>query len=206
MRCIFIVCALALVLNSAHAQTKRLTFTSGNGVFRFHYASMLVHCKRYSSQAEWWLPGDSCNSYSPVCIDNTFPVPGGSTTLTCFAYPKHKFEDTNFQAAAFVVAESSTNRRECLTVWDPAVKKRILNVNGTPFITFSILEASTGNILKIDAYRNFHDEKCYSLTLNLAWSNPGGWEPGTIKLFTDKDRSEVYKPLKQALESFKFLK
>ena len=34
----------------------------------------------------------------------------------------------------------------------------------------------------------------------------GGWEPGTIKLFTDKDRNEVYKPLKQALESFRFLR
>jgi hypothetical protein len=77
------LCALSIPLP---AQTALRTFTSPDGVFQFKHSNLLVRCteqRHEQGYPGWWVPEESCESYTPVCED---PGSQGSSTLVCFAY------------------------------------------------------------------------------------------------------------------------
>ncbi len=187
------------------------TFTSPDGAFLFKYSDLLVHCIGSKNQAGLWEPVDSCESYFPVCDD---PGTQGNSTLVCFAYPRDKFEDApTFEAATFSVADisESTTERDCLSGspdWtvDPRGSGGIETINGVKFKVFEVGGAGMSQSLDGHVYRSFHGNKCYELSIRMATASSGAFDPGTINEFTKEDENEVQGRLKQALNSFSFLK
>jgi hypothetical protein len=151
---------------------------------------------------------DSCAAYFPVCDDGGSQ---GSRTLLCFAYPKNKFEDApTFEAASFSVAEvnQAISEKDCLrgsTDW--VVDARGAEViNGVKFKMFKVSEAGMSQGMTGELYRAFHAGKCYQLGIRVATASSGAFDPGTTNEFTKEDWNEVNSRLRQALDSFKFLK
>ncbi|MFY9530717.1 MAG: hypothetical protein WAR24_17585, partial [Candidatus Acidiferrales bacterium] len=79
-------------------------------------------------------------------------------------------------------------------------------INSISFKHFRISDAWTSGGQTGDIYRVFHDKKCYELGIQEANTSPGAYDPGTIKEFTKRDSDEVRARLKQALDSFIFIK
>ncbi len=125
------------------------------------------------------------------------------------AYPAADLrKGTNFQAAAFSVSELKEVNTEskCLSGEEPlphTVVSRSEMVNGVKFVVTESAGAAAGNLMNGFVYRSFHGKTCYELDLRIAYSNPGNYDPGAIKIF---DSEEVRKRLKEVLETFKFLK
>jgi hypothetical protein len=138
---------------------------------------------------------------------------GGSQgrTLACFAYPKDRFRDKpTFVAAAFFVTgiDEATTEKLCLQGsqnWDETVTAKTSQVNGIRFKVFQIADNWLGGGQWGPVYRTFHDNKCYELGIQTAMER-GGYDAGTIKKFTKEDNEEMQRRLKQALNSFTFLK
>jgi len=78
-------------------------------------------------------------------------------------------------------------------------------INHINFKTFEIGDNWTGHGQIGPAYRTFHNGKCYELGIQNVFSR-AEYDPGTVKEFTKKDSSEVERRLRQALNSFVFLK
>ena len=149
-------------------------------------------------------------SQADICSD------GGreGTILACFAYPKDKFRDKpTFVAAAFFVEgiEKATTERTCLQGsqgWSPneIEKARVARINGVAFKVFEMTDNNwAGGSQWGPVYRTFHENKCYELGIQTAMER-GGYDASTIKKFTSEDRNEVQGRLKQALNSFAFLR
>ena len=125
------------------------------------------------------------------------------------AYPAADIgKGTNFQAAAFAVNQlkEANTESKCLTGDEPPphtpVSRREM-VNGAKFdVTESDSEAA-GSLMNGFVYRSFHGKTCYELDIRIAFSNPGNYDPGAIKIF---DSEEVRQRLKEVLQTFKFLK
>ncbi len=192
-------CGLSITLS---AQTILQTYTSKDGVLQFKYSRVLVHC---TPERGSWVPADAC--LSQLCDD-----PGGSaTTFACFAYPKDNFKDKpTFIGAAFFVAQvrAATNQKTCLEGSQNWLIRSGQNtrINAISFKRFRISDAWTSGRQGGDIYRVFHDKKCYELGIQEAHASAGAFDPGTIKEFTKRDSDEVRTRLKQALDSFTFLK
>jgi len=145
-------------------------------------------------------------SQAGVCDD----AGSRASTVACFAYPKDKFKDKpTFIAAAFFIAEvnEGTTEKVCLEgsrYWNEGVQST--KINGVTFKVFEISDNWAGGSQGGPVYRTFHDKKCYELGIQMANSNPGAYDPGTIKEFTKQDWDEVQSRLKQALDSFRFVK
>lgn len=199
------------------AQQSMKTFTSPLGLFRFRYPETLVNCtKRHTTDAtrESGIPGvdhplpDSCAGQEALCAG-----PGSNgTTLACFAYPKEKFKDKpHFVGAAFFISEIQPARTEseCLAgspdwlVTNSKVEPT--KINGITFKAWDIEDNWAGGGQSGPVYRSFHHGKCYELGIQIAISR-AEYDPGTFKEFTEQDRSEVDDRLRQALNSFVFLK
>jgi hypothetical protein len=221
-------CRIALALLwpalTVSAQTEPKIFASADGVFQFKVSPVLVDCTKLaptepeSSGVPQVFVGHpapmsvpkSCESQSDICSD------GGNEgrLLACFAYPKDRFRDKpTFTAAAFFVAyiEQVTTEKACLQGsrnWDPAEmeKARVIKINGVAFKVFEITNNNwAGGSQWGPVYRTFHDNKCYELGLQTAMEH-GGYDGKTIGKFTKQDTEEVQGRLKQALNSFMFLK
>src|ERR1700730_8966982 len=213
----FLVCGLAI---AGSAQQSLKTFT-GQGLFRFQYSDMLVNCTPQQTSASPIKSGisegnqpavsstpDSCMSQGAICDG---PGSGGST-MACFAYPNERFKDKpSFVAATFFVSEiqSAKTEKVCLKGspnWFVINSKAgTTTINHVAFKTFEIGDNWTSGGQSGPAYRTFHNGKCYELGIQTVISR-AEYDPGTVKKFTKKDRSEVEGRLKRALNSFAFLK
>jgi hypothetical protein len=214
----FLVCGFAIF---GSAQQSVRTFTSPNGLFRLQYSDVLINCmpqqpptsptKSSASEENQPMvlsPSDSCISQGAICDG-----PGSEgNALACFAYPKERFKDKpHFVAASFYVSEiqSAKTEKECLkgsSDWFVINSKAgTTTINHVSFTTFEIEDNWAGGGQTGPAYRAFHDEKCYELGIQTVLSR-AEYDPGTVKEFTEKDRSEVEGRLRQALTSFVFLK
>lgn len=214
----FLVCGLAI---AGSAQQFLKTFTSPNGLFRFQYPDILVNCMPQQTPSSPIESGisqgtqpavpsipDSCMSQGEICGG---PGSEGST-MACFAYPKERFKDKpHFVAATFFVSEipSAKTENSCLKGSQGWLvlnsKSETTPINHVTFKTFEIGDNWTSGGQSGPAYRTFHDGKCYELGIQTVISR-AEYDPGTVKEFTEKDRSEVEDRLRQALNSFVFLK
>jgi hypothetical protein len=205
------------------AQTSLRTFTSSDGALQFSYSTILVDCARQvpSKPASSGVPKvfvgnppassipDSCQSMADVCSD----LGGQVSIIACVAYPKDKFRDKPaFIAAAFFVGEvgEATTETACLQGsqnWNPdeIETAKLSKINGVTFKVFEIGTNWAGGGQGGPVYRTFHDKKCYELSIQTAISR-GEYDPETVKEFTRQDSDEVQGRLKQALNSFKFVK
>ncbi|HEU5336316.1 MAG TPA: hypothetical protein VFU27_10145 [Terriglobales bacterium] len=208
MRWMFLLCVL-LAVTYAGAQSKLQTFTSRDGAFTFRYSSRLVECEQKPAQRGAWGPAQSCSAVAPVCDDLSSPA---TTTVACIAYPKNAQERTNLQAAAFSVAEdhAAGNAKACLSSspdWAPdqkALGKKV--INGQRFQAFETSEVAMGTGLESRIYRSFRNGECYSLAVRTAWSNPGNFDPGAIRVLTRKQEREISDQFDEVLQSFRFKK
>ena len=145
-------------------------------------------------------------SQEGVCDD----AAGSASTIACFAYPKDKFkEKPTFSAAAFFVAEILEATQEvCLAgsqQWlflSPETTK----INAVTFRLFRISDSWTSGGQTGEIYRVFHNKKCYEVGIQEAHTSSAAYDPETIKEFSKQDQDEVHGRLKQALDSFRFLK
>jgi hypothetical protein len=78
-------------------------------------------------------------------------------------------------------------------------------INHIAFKAFEIGDNGTSGGQSGPAYRTFHSGKCYELGIQNVLSR-AEYDPGTVKEFTQQDSSEVDGRLRQALNSFVFLK
>ena len=132
--------------------------------------------------------------------------------MACFAYPKERFKDKPaFVAATFYVSEIQAAKTEkvCLEGSPDWLvinsKAGMTTINHVTFKTFEIRDNWTSGGKSGPAYRTFHNGKCYELGIQNVFSR-AEYDPGTVKEFTKKDSSEVEGRLRQALNSFAFLK
>jgi hypothetical protein len=208
-------CGLAI---AAFAQQSVKTFTSANGHFRFQYSDMLINCMPQHSPAESGISEghqpaassvpDSCVSQGAICDG---PGSEGSP-MACFTYPNEKFKDKPyFVAATFYVSkiQSAKTEKVCLKGspgWYVINSKAgTATINHVTYKTFEIGDNWTSGGQSGPAYRTFHNGECYELGIQTVISR-AEFEPGTVKEFTKKDQSEVEDRLRQALNSFVFLK
>ena len=71
------------------------------------------------------------------------------------------------------------------------------------FDVFDVGGVAAGSFLDADAYRNFHQNRCYELDLRIAFVSIGALDAGTVKEFDYKD---VHRSLKSVLNTFTFVK
>ena len=177
-------------------------FKSQDGTFAFEFPSSLIRCERDPKQSDQWIPRRSCEAYIPVCTDAAFTK---DATVVCVAYPAENFAGTNFQAAAFSVNRlDAINAEGCLQVTEPhPATSRREKVNGVTFDVFDVGGVAAGNWQAADAYRSFHQNRCYELDLRVTFSNIANFDPGTVKEF---DSEAVNRSLRSVLDTFTFLK
>ncbi len=194
------------------AETENALKTFAGSAFSFQYASLLIPCEKKeqgTGTGYYWVQ-DSCSAYFPVCDDT-----GGqdSLTIVCVAYPKGKFADApTFEAASFSVAavEGASSEKDCLggsPDWlvVPKGTGKTMSINQVTFKVFEIGEAGMSQGVGGDVYRTFHRNKCYQLSIRVAFANSGAFD-GDINEFTKEDADEVRSRLEQARDSFRFLK
>lgn len=179
-----------------------IRFVSPDGAVAFTYPNSLIKCEKDPKQENSWIPSRSCGGYIPVCADASLDQ---DATVACIAYPAETLNGTNFEAAAFSVSQPhATTADECLQVTEPhPATSHKLRINGETFDAFDVGGAAAGNLLAADAYRNFHQNRCYELDARVAFVNIGNFDPGTVKEF---DYEAVRRSLKSVLDTFKFLK
>jgi hypothetical protein len=200
-------CGLSITLS---AQTTLRIFTSEDGIFQFEYSPTLIHCalqRAEKGEGNSWLPADACLSQDGICDDADSPA----ITITCFAYPKDELKDKpEFDSAAFFVAQvpAATTPKACLQGAPDWLNRNAesTTVGSVSARHFHTNDAGLGGNQEGDIYRVFHDQTCYELAIEEATTDPGGFDPGTFKEFTKRDRAEVRARLKQALDSFTFSK
>lgn len=126
-------------------------------------------------------------------------------TAACIAYPAETLRGTNFEAAAFSVNKlDEATADECLQVTEPhPATSHKEKINGVTFDVFDVSGVAAGSFLAADAYRNFHQNRCYELDVRVASGSMGAFDPGTVKEF---DGEAVSQALESVLNTFKFLK
>lgn len=179
-----------------------IRFVSPDGAFAFTYPNSLIKCEKDPKQENWWIPVRSCEAVIPVC---TYASLSKDATVACIAYPAETLNGTNFEAAAFTVNKlDEATADECLRVTEPhPATSHKEKVNGVPFDVFDVGGVAAGSLSAADAYRNFHQNRCYELDVRVAFGNITNFDPGTVKEF---DYKAVDRALRSVLNTFKFLK
>lgn len=54
-----------------------------------------------------------------------------------------------------------------------------------------------------DIYRGFTNERCYELSLRMAFGSLGPYPPGTVKGFTDEEQRQLRARLLRIIDSFR---
>lgn len=212
MRALYALCLVALSVMSytTDPETSLQTFKSPDGVFQFHYSSVLIHCTLQQGKEGYpgrWTPADFCMSQGGVCED----IGSSDRSIACFAYPKDAFKDKpEFSAAAFFVAEvhDATTTESCMQGspdWS-VEKTQSTKIRSVTAKLFRISDGWTSHELTGEIYRVFRAGTCYEFGIHQVSTSPGAFDPGTIKQFTKRDAQKVYSALKQAVDSFTFLK
>lgn len=212
-----LVCGLAI---DASTQSSMKSFTSSDSLFHLQYSDMLVDCAPRQAPASALDSGASeeaqpSTSISPACVSQGANCDGPGSegmALACFAYPKEKFKNNpSFVAASFYISKilSAKTEKVCLAGspdWYVLNSKAgVTVINHTAFTTFEIGDNWAGGGQSGPAYRTFHSGKCYELGIQTVLSR-AAYDPEAGSVFTDKDRSEVEGRLREALDSFVFLK
>lgn len=179
-----------------------IRFVSPDGTFAFTYPNSLIKCEKDPKQEDWWIPARSCEAVIPVC---SYASLTKDATVACISYPAETLTGTNFEAAAFSVNKlDEATADECLQVTEPhPATSHKEKINGETFDVFDVGGVAAGSFLAADAYRNFHQNRCYELDLRVAFVSMGALDPGTVKEF---DGKEVDRALRSVLNTFKFLK
>jgi len=184
------------------------TFTSADGLFQFTYpASLPLFTQNVAENVRGF-------SYAPVCQEDA---------LVCVAYPSTEFKYSNFEAAGFYVEEiPATSKHECLTspdvaeldtgapgytyhlVFDIPPKDPVKVINGVNFEHGITGGAAAGHSTSEDVYRNFHDGKCYELTI--AWTYTDAEADPPYVPLTPSQQQHIRDELNAMLSSFKFLR
>ena len=147
-------------------------FTSPDGTFAFEYPKSLIKCERDPKQEDSWIPARSCEAVIPVC---SYASLTKDATIACIAYPAETLAGTNFEAAAFSVNkldEATADERLQVTDPHPATSHKE-KINGVTFDVFDVGGVAAGSFLAADAYRNFHQNRCYELDLRVAFVSMG---------------------------------
>ena len=186
----------------AARKESNLRFISPDGLFAFEYPHSLIKCERDPKQSDLWIPARSCEAMIPVCAYASLTK---DATVVCIAYPAETLIGTNFEAAAFTVNKlDEATADECLHVTEPhPATSRKEKINGVTFDVFNVGGVAAGHLLAADAYRSFHQNRCYELDLRVAFVSMGGFEPGDVKEF---NYIAVHRSLKSVLDTFTFLK
>ena len=180
------------------AGTRRQVYVSPDGVFQFSYSSEFILNTKANADEEGV-------SYFPVCADPT----------VCVVSRRNYFSGTNFQAASFAEREitDATSKLACLKGPADGIPRYPLPesdqtrvISGLTFGHWLSGEVGAGNGSTTDFYRVFHGHKCYELSLVIAESSFGNFDPGTKKEFTRDDERRVMRDLMVSLNSFRFLK
>jgi hypothetical protein len=178
--------------------SRRQTYVSSDGIFRFSYPNAyILNTKENADEVGV--------SYIPVCSDGA----------VCIVSRRSASEGTNFQAASFQEREiqDATSQAVCLRGLPenaptyPLPKddqKRV--IGGVVFTHGSETGAAMGHYISSDFYRVFHKSKCYELSVRITSSTFANFDPGTIKEFTSEDKKRVQSDLMAILNSFRFLK
>jgi hypothetical protein len=183
-------------------------FSSSDGVFQFEYSDLLVRC---TEKQGYWDPVDSCSAISPMC-DNQLSAE--SRTVVCIAYPKNRLENRPaFQGGTFSVAEikDATTSTDCLNFprdeyFDAHSNRTTRILNGASFEQFDFPEGAMNQFLDRQVYRNFHEGKCYELSVKIVTASPGVLVSSRGKKFSKRDSRKVRNRIEQPLYSFKYLK
>lgn len=130
--------------------------------------------------------------------------------IACVVFPAGRFRGTTFAGASFdesQIQEAKT-KAQCLEFSDfyVAGKDPLKNINHVTFVHRTAASAAMGTVTEIDAYRAFHEGKCYELSINIAATHIQSYDPGAIQEFTEADEAQVRKELTAILESFEFTK
>jgi hypothetical protein len=139
------------------------------------------------------------SGYIPVC-DPDYAV-------VCFPISKDVYAGTNFGSAAFAVhlREDLKTRSACETWQSGELVDGEATINGTSYKKFSYNEGAMSHRLDGENYRTFRDGDCYELSTRVATTVFKVYEPGTITLFTDDNRSALQAALDAMLTSFRFV-
>lgn len=177
-------------------------FVSPDGAFAFTYPNSLIKCEKDPKEEDRWIPARSCEAYIPAC---SYASLTRDATVACIAYPAETLNGTNFEAAAFTVNKlDEATKDECAQVTEPhPATSHKVKINGETFDAFDVGGVAAGNLLIADAYRNFHQNRCYELDVRVAFVNIANFDPGTMKGF---DYKAVDRALRSVLNTFKFLK
>lgn len=169
---------------------------------RFHLSQFADQVRKDPKQGNWWVPTRSCEAVIPVC---TYASLSKDATVACIAYPAETMNGTNFEAAAFTVNKlDEATADECLQVTEPhPATSHKVKINGETFDAFDVGGAAAGSFSAADAYRNFHQNRCYELDVRVAAGNIANFDPRTVKEF---DYKAVDLALRSVLNTFKFLK
>jgi hypothetical protein len=193
-------------------ETETETFTSPDGLFQFTYSKELVHCEpdiRSDEHHTSWIPPDSCMAMFPICDDEGIQ---GAVTIACFAYPRDEMKaDLTFEGAAFFAGEvkGATTEKVCLARapnWTLGLESKIVKINGTKFMDFSIAGGSGGSGIGGDLYRTLHAGKCYQLGRLYAGMTDRTMNDGNSLKIMEKQWDHMDGLFDQAQDSFKFLK
>ncbi|HYK92153.1 MAG TPA: hypothetical protein VE398_25550 [Acidobacteriota bacterium] len=175
-------------------------FTDRNGKFEFEYPASYFVCEQIrADEPTSWGPWESCRSMIPIC---GVPKDGG-TVRACVALPNADYKGTNFSGAAFSVSilETGKSERKCLGGDRGPLHSEA--INGVKFVVSWDAGAAAGHYMESYIYRDFRDNVCYELDLNIASASIGAFDPGTVKEF---DSGEVRERLRQVLDTFRFVK
>jgi hypothetical protein len=218
MKVVITLLACGLAMAGSSAQESLKTFTSPDGLFRFRYSHVLVNCMPQQDTTGPTRSGKP-DGHQPVssnpnpCADFGYCDGPGSdgSAMTCLVYPDEKFKNVvDFVAATFYVSaiQSARTEGECLKGsphWLVIGSKGIVTINQVQFQAFEIADNWTNHSESGPAYRAFHNGKCYELGIQTVMSR-ADYDPRTERRSTKKDWSEVEGRLRQALNSFEFLK
>jgi len=104
--------------------------------------------------------------------------------------------------------DEATTDKLCLQgsrYWFQTETVRTTQLNGISFKVFEIADNWAGGGQWGPVYRTFRDNKCYELGIQTVMGGDG-YDAETLKKFTNEDSAKVQLRLKQALNSFTFLK
>ncbi len=139
------------------------------------------------------------SGYIPVCDPDH--------AIVCFPFAKDTYKNTNFESAAFAVHLRTDLKKAstCQASDNGEMPDGEAAINGVTYKKFSFGDAAAGHRLEGENYRVFKDSRCIELSTRVATTVFENYQPGTIDLFTDEERSSLQAQLDAMLKSFRFV-
>jgi hypothetical protein len=195
---------------AASAATAELkTYTSPDRKFQFEYSSTLTVCMRQRAPGGLlWGPEDCQDMAEPCGIERS-----SLKTTVCLAFPKRELKHYPVvSAGTFSVAEVTdrASERTCLDLseylFDGLATDRV-RIHDTTYLHVDrgYVGGSHGEDRSI--FRAYHDGACYQIEVTIATAvGRVDLKPNDITAYLTEDNLLVERRLKQAVDSFRFLK